>query len=441
MILVIETEALNQKTVDFILSDIGRAAASELTKIQLSERETLSLLSQLRRNHSAAEAGALLALAKLRRRAATKFPKADRLFFTAEALEQATAWEIAEYRARWFDTHAPSGAILDLGCGIGGDTLALAQRRAVIAYETDPVRLRFAEENAAVLGLAHRCDFRLADWRVDFEAGTLPMAAAVFADPARRVASAKGGKRRVFQLDQMEPPIDILLRLQQQIPALGVKVMPGVADEQLPKGCDVEFVSHGGSCKEAILWFGALRKRLGVVENTPFQGESDVHRRAAFFIRKPSWPNGRISGGEWLSIDASGVQPPVGEVLPGHILHEPDPALIRAGAFAELCDTLDGHLFDPMIAYIVTKRHDAHLLTQSFLVREVHRMSLTQLNRRLLALGIGRVELKKRGVPLEPEELRRRLKLKRGGEDAVIIFTRRGDERLMLITRRVSGKN
>ena len=419
-----DTEALNQNTVDFILSESGRAAADALHSMQLGGQETLMVLSQLRRKHSAAEAGALLALATLRQRAAAKFPNAERLFFTVEALEQATAWDVAHHRARWIDQNARSGAVLDLGCGIGGDTLALAHFRPVIAYETDPVRLRFAEANAAALGVAGQCAFRLADWRADFTSDALPTAAAAFADPARRVESAKGGKRRVFRLEQMVPPIDVLLRLQQRIPALGVKVMPGVVDDQLPEGCDVEFVSHEGTCKEAILWFGALRKG----------GGRGVRRRAT--VLRPQADGGESS----FSIDASGVRPPVGEVVPGQILHEPDPALIRAGAFAELCAELDGHLLDPMIAYIVTEHTDTHLLTQSFLLREVHPMSLAQLNRRLQALGIGQVELKKRGVPLEPEELRRRLKLTKGGEAAVVLFTRRGDDRLMLIGRRVGGK-
>ena len=35
------------------------------------------------------------------------------------------------------------------------------------------------------------------------------------------------------------------------------------------------------------------------------------------------------------------------------VLHEPDPAVIRAGAFAELCADLGAHLFDAQIAYLV----------------------------------------------------------------------------------------
>ena len=140
-------------TVEFVLSSAAQATLATLQERDLAEEQTLALLQQLRRQFSPVEAGALLGLARLRQRATAKFPKADRLFFTAEALEQATAWPIAQWRAAWIDQQAPPGPVLDLGCGIGGDLLALAQRRRVIAFETDPVRIRLAEANVAAVGL------------------------------------------------------------------------------------------------------------------------------------------------------------------------------------------------------------------------------------------------------------------------------------------------
>lgn len=394
-------------TVEFLLSPVAQVALATLKERDLAETQTLAVLQSLRRQFTAVEAGALLSLARVRQRARAKFPAADRLFFTAEALEQATAWPIAQWRAAWLDQQAPPGALLDLGCGIGGDLLALAQRRPVIAFETDPVRIRLAEANVAALGLREQVQFIQADWTAWLAADRLPPAAAAFADPARRVEG-----RRLFSVEAMQPPLSQLLALQRRLPHLGVKTMPGIADEEIPANSGVEFISHEGVCKEAILWFGDLMK----------------HSR---------WASVYIEQG-WVSLPGDNEQkPPVGPVEAGYTLHEPDPALIRAGVFTELCRQLEAHLFDPQIAYLVSAAAKTDPLVQSFVIQEVHSFNLKLLNRRLQALGYHVVELKKRGVPFQPEELRPRLKLPTTGKSGVVIFTRRSDERLMLLGERV----
>jgi len=401
-----QNDAINLTTLPFLLSARGRAAAAELWGTDLHEHQTLPILQRLRRDFGAAEAGALLALVRLRQKAATKFRQAERLFFTAEALEQATAWPIAQQRANWFAERAPAGPILDLGAGIGGDLLALAEQRPVIGIELDPLRLRLAEANVDALGLTDRVQLIEADWPALLHAGQLPPAAAAFADPARRAAG-----RRLFSLHQIQPPLSALLTLQAQIPALGVKVMPGVDSAEVPATCGVEFISHEGVCKEAMLWFDQLAR----------------HRR---------WATVQTGDG-WHQLVADEETPPVGTIEPGDYLHEPDPAVIRASAIGRLCQLLDAHLLDPQIAYLVSRAERMHPLVQSFRIDEVHPFQLKLLNRRLQARSIGQVELKKRGFPVAPEELRPRLKLTPGGQDGVVIFTRRGTERLMLIGARV----
>ncbi len=397
--------AINAHSVEFLLSAEGRAAAAQL--VAVDDDHLLAELAHLRRRFSPQQAGALVALARVRRRATHKFPAAHRLFFTTTALEQATAYPIAAHHAAYLHQHAPSGPILDLGCGIGGDTLALAEHRQVIAYEIDALRLRLAEANVEAMGLEGRVSFHLADWTAELAAGRLPLAAAAFADPARRI-----GEERIYKLDQIQPPINVLLQLQIQTPALGVKIMPGVDKSEIPPGCGVEFISHEGVCKEAVLWFGPLASH-------------------------PIWASIHTATG-WLKLTDT-TPPPLGPLAAGMTLHEPDPAVIRAGTFAPLCAALSAHLFDSQIAYMVGEQPVTHALVQSFRILEIHPFHLKTLQARLQALRFSRVELKKRGAPFAPESLRGRLKLPAGDRAGVVIFTRQGEARLMLLAERLAA--
>ena len=113
--------------------------------------------------------------------------------------------------------------------------------------------------------------------------------------------------------------------------------------------------------------------------------------------------------------------------------------MARRAGNATLCERYGAHLFDAQIAYLVgPPAAQTDRLAQAFAIEEVHPFSLKLLNQRLQALQIGTVELKKRGFPVEPEELRPRLKLVAHGRNGVVIFTRRGDERIMIIARRLA---
>jgi SAM-dependent methyltransferase len=398
-------KSLSPDLVEFLLSEHAQRAAAALAPVDLEPAATLATLNRLRRHFTPDQAGVLLTLAQLRQRAQTKFPDAQRMFFTPDALEQATAWPVALHRAQWIHRHSAPGPILDLGCGIGGDTLALARYRSVIAYERDPARLPFAQANARAVGVAEQVEWRAADWTAELAAGILPHAAAAFVDPSRR-----SGERRIFSLHQMHPPLDVLLRLQKHIPNLAAKVMPGVDDAELPPGCSVEFVSHEGVCKEAVLWFGALAR----------------HKR---------WASVH-DGTTWHALESSGEPPPLGDLPAGSVLYEPDPAIIRAGAFSELCTLLNARLIDPHIAYLVSESLLETPFATPFLVQEIHPFNLKVLNKRLRELNISSVELKKRGAPFEPESLRPRLKLPAQGAPSVVLFTRLRDAPIMVIARR-----
>src|SRR5688572_26315759 len=175
--------ALTLPDLDFLTSSEGMALLNELTAQDLTEKHTLTLLTQLRRRYSSEQAGAALMMARLRQKAVTKFGlDAAKMLFTADALEQASDPLIRRYRA----AQAIGMSALDVCCGIGTDSFALADAgKDVIGFEIDPVRLAMARYNADILGLDVRFEERDVTQGLPYSADTL------FYDPARRDESGR----------------------------------------------------------------------------------------------------------------------------------------------------------------------------------------------------------------------------------------------------------
>ena len=85
--------------LDRLLSPEGRALLDGLPEGPLGPEEALRVGTRLRRRHPAGLVAAALAQHELRARAAAKFPAADRMWFTRDGLEQASAEPLARHRA------------------------------------------------------------------------------------------------------------------------------------------------------------------------------------------------------------------------------------------------------------------------------------------------------------------------------------------------------
>ncbi|TPX01084.1 SAM-dependent methyltransferase, partial [Schumannella luteola] len=92
-------------------------------------------------------------------------------------------------------------------------------------------------------------------------------------------------------------------------------------------------------------------------------------------------------------------------------LLEPDGAVIRARLIGELARRVDGRMIDPTIAWITSDASPATPFGQAFRVREVLPFDERKLKSALRERGIGTLEIKKRGVDVDPASLRARLGL------------------------------
>ncbi len=377
---------LTPAQVRLLLSAEGRAA------VEVAQSLPADLLVAAERMRSYGDLGPLaLSQAALRRKALAKHPDGDRLWWTAEALEQSTPRPVSVHRA---SRYAGSARVLDLGCSVGGDLLPLAALAPVVGVDVDEVRLLLARANADELGL----DVAL----VRADVSTLTPTGDVFADPARR-----SGGRRGFDPRSWSPPLDLVLSW--QVRSLGVKVAPGIDYDVLPGDVEVELVSLGGNVKEAVLWRGSARRGS---------------RRTATLLP---------SGDQLTSSGAAvpDVRPP------GRFLLEPDGAVIRAHLVAEVAALVDGWLLDATIAYVAADVAMPTPFGQWYEVLEVLPFSLKGLRERLRAHDAGPLVVKKRGTAVEPEVLRKQLKLT-GSREVTVVLTRQQGRQIAMVVRPVS---
>lgn len=346
---------------------------------------------------------AALTQSRLRAKAREKFADfADGMLFTPAGLEQATRLTVAARHAQRYQA-AGCTRVADLTCGIGGDAMAFAALGlAVVAVDADEATAALATVN-----LRHFPDAQVRHG--DGLTTDLTGVDGLFADPARRT----GGGKRAHDPAAYTPPLDSVLALRSAVPALGVKVGPGIAHSDVPAEAEAQWVSVDGDVVEAGLWFGPL------APEGPGRGALVIRGDRATALRSP----------------ADG--PPPAEVgPPGTYLYEPDGAVIRAGLVTMVAEQVRGHLLDPTIAY-VTSDHlagpEQSDLARAYRVLEVMPFGLKRLRTALRERGVGRLTIKKRGTAVVPEQLRAQLDLRGDGEATVVLTRLRGSQTVLLV--------
>ena len=351
------------------------------------------------------ETAAILTQAKLRRKAVAKFGDfAARMLFTRAGLEQATRLDVAAHHAARFRSLGIT-RMADLGCGIGGDALAFAAvDMEVLAVERDPVTAAIAAYNLAA--------FPDVDVRQgDAEEADLTGVGAVWLDPARRTAGHTD-TRRVAPADY-SPSLEFAAGLAERLP-VGLKLSPAHDRDAIPEHAEAQWVSSGGDVVETALWFGDLRR-------------GDV-RRAALVVTD--------RGSAEMTAAADSPDEPVGP-LAGY-LHEPDGAVIRARLLGDLARSTGTHPVGPAIAYLTGDLPLSTPFVTSFEIQAVLPFDRLGIRRELKARRIGRLEIKKRGVDLDPSTFRTFLGLSGDGE-ATLVVTRTAERRVALICRRLTA--
>jgi SAM-dependent methyltransferase len=384
-----------------LLSPEGLRLLDSLPRYESTD-DVLKSVAELRKaGHGPGLVAAVLSQSKLRAKAAAKFgPFAERMLFTEAGLEQATRLQVAAQHAGRFQ-RAGISWVADLGCGIGADALAIA------ALDIEVTAVERDEVTAAIAA------FNLAPWsnarveHADVTEFDLAGVEGVYLDPARR-----DGARRLNNPADWSPSLDFAFGLAERFPT-GVKLGPGIDRDLIPDGAEAQWVSVGHDVVELGLWFGALA-RPGIT-------------RAALIIGE--------GGTSELTASGDSADAELGEL--GEYLYEPDGAVIRARLIGDLVRQLGARMIDPSIAYFTADAATSTPFATAFRVLERFPFDEKLLKRELAARKIGTLEIKKRGMDVDPAQLRKKLSLK-GPESATLILTRVAGKRVALLTERVS---
>ncbi|MEU4430201.1 class I SAM-dependent methyltransferase [Nocardia rhamnosiphila] len=431
--------------IGYLGSAAGTAALAEVAELELTAASQLRDVAAVRRAYGE-RAPALLETVRLRRRAAAKLSGAQNWLLTDDAVQQATPTLVARHRAGRLagrDVH-------DVTCSIGAELTELARVcPRVVGSDLDLIRLAMARHNlthpvpvppaavtaapphnrgAAVAGAAEGTEWaggervprglgpRGAAGVVDEHSSpaprpTVPRAmpntvlvradalvpctsgTVVVADPGRR---AEG--KRTHDPAALQPPLPDLLSVYAGRD-LVVKCAPGLDFDRLGWDGEIEVVSLDGGVREACLWSAGLR-------------EPGVGRRATVLTS---------AGAATTLTDADPSEIPERE--PGEWIVDPDGAVVRAGLVRHYAARHGLWQLDPRIAYLTGDRIPDGVRGFRIIDRCVLREKA--LRAELRRRDCGPLEILVRGVDIDPDILRRRLKLT-GSRPYTLVITRIG---------------
>lgn len=383
--------------VEFLASAAGRAALAEVARLELTPATHLRDLERTRRDFADA-APALIETVRLRRRAAAKLADAGHWLFTDDAVQQATPTMVARRRAQ----RLAGRAVHDVTCSVGAELVELARAcPAVIGSDLDTVRLAMAAHNlaaawqpvaigvgAAAVSSTRNVVLAAADALVPITKDTV-----IVADPGRRA-----GGRRTHDPAALQPPLPDLLAAYPGRDMV-VKCAPGLDFDALDWRGEIEVVSLDGAVREACLW-------------SPGLAESGVRRRAVVLSG---------TGESYTLTDADPDDIP--ERAPGEWIIDPDGAIVRAGLVRHYAARHGLWQLDPHIAYLTGDTVPPGV--RGFRVEDRLELREKTLRQELARRDCGSLEILVRGVDIDPDALRRKLKL-RGTKAYSLVVTRIG---------------
>jgi hypothetical protein len=281
----------------------------------------------------------------------------------------------------------------------------LAAVGPTIGVDRDPIAACFAAANARVVGRSGEVSFRAAQIE-SFDPGEF---AAWHIDPDRRPTG-----KRTTALEWSSPSGDAIERLLASSPDAAIKLAPAAdAPATWSDRCELEWISRDRQCRQLVAWHGTMADEPGRSRATILSTSGAVLRGVT---GKPNQPKSFAPELE-------------------RFLFEPDPAVLAAHLAGVLAAEHGLSAVSAGIAYLTGPTAIDDPALACFEVDEVLPLDLRQIGGLLRERRIGRLEIKKRGVELDPATVRKQLHLA-GDEAATLFLTKLNGKHAAVLARR-----
>jgi len=345
-----------------------------------------------------------------------------------------TALYKAELAARLLGLPVPSSEnekeseFVDLTGGFGVDFSYIASRLGVksMYVERQAHLCEAAKENFGRLGLKNAIVKNGDGIKVLHSLKDLKL---IFIDPARRDDAGN----KVVSLKDCTPDVTVLQEeMLSKADDVVIKLSPMLdwhrAVSELSHVREVHIISVNNECKELLLVLSA--RNMGDMEASSADGE--VKRAGNLRIYCINDAQSFVC--EESDMEASSVKIAPSTLEEMQYLYEPNASLMKAGCFGVLSERYDARMLSKNSHLFVSREPIAAFPGRSFRIIAVSSFNKKELKRHLS--GITKANIATRNFPLSVAELRKRLKLKDGGETYIFATTLSDESHVLVITNK-----
>ena len=254
----------------------------------------------------------------------------------------------------------------------------------------------------------------------------------IFIDPARRDDAGN----KVVSLKDCTPDVTVLQEeMLSKADYVIIKLSPMLdwhrAISELSHVREVHIISVNNECKELLLVLSA--RNMGEMEASSADGAAGEVKHAGN-LRIYCVNDAQSFVCDELDMESSQVKIAPSTLEEMQYLYEPNASLMKAGCFGVLSDRYDARMLSKNSHLFVSQAPIEAFPGRSFRIIAISSFNKKELKRHLS--GITKANIATRNFPLSVAELRKRLKLKDGGETYIFATTLSDESHVLVITEK-----